>query len=374
MARLVVGVCAESALGEARVVLVPESIGPVARLGAQVVVQSGAGDCAGFPDAAYAEAGAAVLERPQVFERADVLLGVLPPGLRPDCPYRRGQILIGLLQPFRDPFRVRYWAGQGITAISLDLMPTTSPDGWSMDAAASQARIVGYEAALAAARHCAVWLPSAVSQAITQPARVLVIGAGPVGLQATTTARKLGATVEVYEAGQRAAREVLALGAQSRYLPVPRPAHRLRQALTTVVPHFDGVIATACTPPGATPDVLVTAETVHAMRPGSVIVDTTVDPDGRTVELADPDAIAVVNPGVTVIGSSRIPPHVAGTASVIYAHHVVALLSQVIRNGALTIDLSDPVQAALVITHRGAVTNGAVWQRLVDATEPAGMP
>jgi NAD(P) transhydrogenase subunit alpha len=374
MARLMVGVAEETAPGERRVALVPAAVGAVSALGVDVAVQAGAGAAAGFTDAAYAEAGAAVLTRSRLFDLAGLLVGVQAPRLRVDCRLRRGQALMGLLRPLRSPLTIRSWANQGITTISLDLMPSALIHGELLDAAASQERITGYEAVLVAAQHCGRCLPTTVREAGTEPVRVLVVGGGAAGLQAMATARGLGARVEVYDASRRAIDEVLCAGAEYLDLSATGFPAAVRLALTAVIPRFDIVIATSWEPPGAEPAGLITAEAVRAMRPGSVVVDTTVGPGIGTVELAVPDTTVTAGPGVLVIGAGNLPSRVAATASSAYAHRIAALLARLIRDGALAIDLTDPLQAAIVVTHHGNVLNDAVWQRILDVTALASLP
>jgi NAD(P) transhydrogenase subunit alpha len=374
MARLMVGIGKETAPGERRVALVPAAIGAVSALGVDVAVQPGAGAAAGFTDAAYAEAGAAVLTRSRLFDQAGILIGVQAPRLRVDCRFRHGQALIGLLQPLRNPLTIRNWANQGITSISLDLMPSALIHDELLDAAASQERILGYEAVLAAAHNCGRCLPTMAGEASDRPVRVLIIGGGAAGLQAMATARGLGAQVEMYDPSRCALDEVPCAGAKYLDLSEAGDPASVRRALTAVIPRFDIVIATAWEPPGTDPDVLITAEAAKAMRPGSAVVDTTVGPGIGTAELAVPDSIVTVGPSVLVIGAGSLPPGVVATASAAYAHRIAALLARLIRGGALAIDLMDPLQAAIVVTHNGNVLNDAVWQRILDMTALAGLP
>lgn len=352
MTRLVVGVCSETAQGERRVGLVPASVRPLSALGVKVMVQRGAGSAAGFSDDAYAEAGAGVLAREQVVEGAGLLVGVQAPGHGEHDRLRRGQAVMGLLRPLRNPLVMRYLADHGITAISVDLVPPSPAPYEPLDAAASQAAITGHEAALIAASHCDRCLPAAVSGC--ERVRVLVIGSGAAARQAMATARDLGAEVEG--------------------LPPDGPTPGVRLTLARTVPRFDIVIVTGTTPAQAAPEVLLTAETVAAMRPGSVIIDTTVEPGGATVALASTDTTATVAPGVTVIGAGSLPSRFAHTASIAYSQRSAALLARFIRAGTLTVDLSDPLQAAIVVTHHHNVLNAAVWRRILDITAIAGLP
>ena len=376
MRRLMIGVCKETASGEHRVALVPASVGPVGALGALVAVEAGAGFSAGFSDTAYAEAGAAVLSRAQVIDRSDLLIAVGSPGRGTDDRLRRGQTLLGLLHPLRNPLGMRYLADAGITAISLDLMPSRSvplrsAGGGPMDAAASQDRITGYEAAVTAASHCGTCLSATVTGAA---ARALVLGAGTAGLQAMATLRGLGATVVGCDTDPRVDHQVVSAGAEFRDLSHARSPAAVRLGLARMLPRFDLVVVTGREQSPTGPDVLVTAEAAAAMRAGSVIVDTTVEPGCGAVALAAPDTSITVPPGVTVIGAGNLPQRLASTASTAFARCVTAVLARLIQRGALTIDLSDPVQDAIVVTHDGNTRTDAVWRQILDVTAVAGLP
>lgn len=363
MARLTVGVCAETTPGECRVALVPEVVGRLAALGARVAVQEGAGAAAGFGNGAYTRAGAAVLSREDVLDRADVIVGVQRPGSGARDRLRPGQALAGLLRPLHDPLTVRYWADHGITAISLDLLTESDTAGCRpafatrpVDAAAEQARITGHEAVLTGVLHSGHALPYSVTGTAEQAARVLVVGTGPAGRQAVRTARSLGAVTATCS------------------IDGSRPMNAVRSSLDHRIPAFDIVVVTAQELSPRAPDVMVGAATVNAMAPGSVIVDTTVEPDGGSVAAAVPDAVVTVPPGVTVVGAGHLPSYVAHAASVGYAERVTALLDRFTVDGHLAIDLADPLHAALVVTHRGNILCEEIRRHLFRLTEVAGLP
>lgn len=370
--RLVVGVCKETAVGEHRVAIVPESVGPISALGAHVAVQSGAGAAAGFTDDLYAVAGAAVLTRAEVIGRADLLVGIGSPGRGADDTLRSGQAVVGLLRPLRHPLTMRYLADHGIIAISLDLMPHTRSEDEEVDAAASQAAVAGQEAVLLSAargdRRLAGKGPGG------RAVRILVIGTGTAARQAVATARGLGAAVEAHDPGTPAAGRPTIAGLQHQATPTADPGPAVRLALARIVPRFDVVVVTGRQPATAAPEVLVTAETVAAMRPGSVIVDTTAEPGGSTVETAQVDSSVTVPPGVTVIGAGDLPSRFANTASTAYSRRVAALLPRFVQAGSLAFDLSDPLVAAIVVTYHRSVLNDAVLRQILDATAVAGLP
>lgn len=191
-----VGVPKETAPGEQRVAIAPESVAPLARARIRVLVESGAGAAAWFPDQAYERAGARIVSRDEAIEGAGVLVGVGEPA--PDLigRLRPGQVVIGMLRPLARPGLARQLAGRGVTAVSLDGLPRTLSRAQSMDALTSQASVAGYKAVLVAADNFGRFFPMLITAAGTsRPASVLVLGAGVAGLQAMGTARRLGAVV-----------------------------------------------------------------------------------------------------------------------------------------------------------------------------------
>ncbi|GAB2610488.1 NAD(P) transhydrogenase subunit alpha [Streptomyces capparidis] len=384
---ITVGVVRERAPGERRVALVPEAVSRLGPAVAGVLVERGAGDGAWFSDADYTAAGAAVVPADELYARADVLLCVNPPE---EADLRPGRTLIGLLGALRDPDRVRHWARAGVTAVSLDLLPRRLSRAQSMDALTSQANVAGYKAVLLAAGSFDRYLPMLTTAAGTsKPAAVLVLGAGVAGLQAIATARRLGAVVTGYDVRPEAKGEIESLGA--RFLDLPAvasgagaggyarqltEAERQAQldALADPVSRSDIVITTAQVP-GRRPPLLVTAQALRRMRPGSVVVDLAASPLGGNVALSEPDRTVVLEGGVTVIGAGNLPSAMATAASTAYARNVGALLAHLVRDGELAIDPADEIQAGVVVTHGGRVVNRAVAELLGGAdAEPAGTP
>lgn len=366
MAPLTVGVCAETLRREDRVAVVPDVVGSIRALGLDVVVEAGAGSAAGFPDGAYARSGAGVLSRSEVLGRADLLVGVDPPGGAAGDGLRRGQTVAGLLRPHRHPLTVRWWADLGLTAIAVDLLRDDpagsappgrrSPLAPPVDAAAAQARISGHLAALSGFAHAGRALPVSVTGSPRRRARVLVVGTGPAGRQAVATARRLGATVRAHS--------LRANGSTASH----------RSLLSREVAAYDIVVITAQDLSPSAPDVLITAAATYAMPPDSVVVDTTVEPDGGSAELAVADATVVVPPRVVVVGAGRLPSRVAHAASIAYAERVVALLARFVRGGRVVIDLADPLHRELVVTHQGGILDETVQEYLFRLTEAAGLP
>ncbi|MCY1143524.1 NAD(P) transhydrogenase subunit alpha [Actinoplanes sp. Pm04-4] len=365
-----VGVLRETAGRERRVALTPDGVGRLRRGGEfRVLVEAGAGRTAWFGDDAYAEAGAEIGPRQQVYDESDVLVVVRPPDDLAALP--AGRILIGLLDPLGDPALAEMLAGQGVTAISLDLLPRTLSRAQPMDALTSQANVAGYKAALLAAEAYGGFFPMLVTAAGTsRPAQVLVLGAGVAGLQAIATARRLGALVTGYDVREAARADIASTGAAvlelgegqntedgyARQLAEDEAARQLA-ALTSAVPRFDVVITTAKVPGGRSP-LLVSEEALAALKPGSVVIDL-----GGNVAGASDDTRAVTEHGVTVIGAPNLASTVPVAASTAYARNVVALVSSLMPEGRLISDSADEVMAAVLLTHGGDVVHPRLRDR-----------
>ncbi|HET9169654.1 MAG TPA: NAD(P) transhydrogenase subunit alpha [Actinospica sp.] len=359
---LIVAAVRESAPGEARVALVPEVVAPLKALGLDVLVQAGAGLRAHISDDAYAAAGASAVTAAELYERADIVLCVTPPE---DARLRRGQVLIGLLEPARHPERLEKWTADGITAISLDRIPRTLSRAQSMDVLSSQASVAGYKAALEAANAYGGYLPMLTTAAGTvKPATVLVLGAGVAGLQAIATARRLGAVVTGYDVRPETRSEITSLGARflelgdgieasgsGGYARELTEAERETQqaALDARIAGFD-IVITAAAVPGRRPPLLVGERALNAMRPGSVVLDTASGPLGGNVALSKPDETVTVADGVTVIGAGDLAARVPIAASTAYARNLKAVLASFVRDGAFAVDPEDEVHAAIVLT------------------------
>jgi NAD(P) transhydrogenase subunit alpha len=379
MAAVRVGVVQETVVGERRVALTPDSVSRLRGADIEVLVESGAGARAWFPDEDYAEAGAAVVDTDALFARADIVLCVNQP---PPQRLHAGQALVGLLQPLLNPRLMSDLADRGVTAISLDALPRTLSRAQSMDALSSQANIAGYKAALVAANAFERFFPLLITAAGTsKPAAVLVLGAGVAGLQAIGTARRLGAVVRAYDVRPAARDEVKSLGAQfvelkavegaageggyARALTADEQAAQQAELAEHIARH-DVVITTAQVP-GRRPPLMVTADTVKSMRAGSVIVDMAASDLGGNVEISQPGQTIVTNNGVTVIGAGNLPAQMPTSASTAYARNISALLQHLLSDGQLAIDLDDEIQRGVVITYNGTVVQEATG-KLLEAT------
>lgn len=374
---LIVGVPREAEPDEHRVSLVPDQVSTLRAAGLAVVVETGAGAGAYLADEAYAGAGAEIVPGDELVERADILLGVNRPAADLQKRLRAGQVLIGLLRPRQDPAFAADLASRQVTMISLDELPRTLSRGQSMDALTSQANVAGYKAVLVAANAFGRYFPMLVTAAGTaRPARVLVLGAGVAGLQAIGTARRLGAVVAAYDIRPEARGDVESVGAT--FLDLSGPADGsgeggygralsgdeqqvLRDSLAPHLARYDVVITTAQTP-GRKPPVLVSEEAVKNMAAGSVIVDIAASPQGGNSELSRPGESIVTDNGVTVIGAGNLASEVPTAASNAYSRNVATLLASLVRDGQLNIDLSDEIQAGVVVTHGGKVVHPVIAQ------------
>jgi H+-translocating NAD(P) transhydrogenase subunit alpha len=377
---LIVGVPKETYPGERRVALVPMVIPTLVKAGFEVVIQSGAGMAAGYPDARYADKGAKVLpDRAAVFAEADIITQVLCYGSndvtgRDDLPLlKNGQVLVGFLRPLGSSEINQEIASAGVTAFSVELIPRTTR-AQSMDALSSMATLCGYKAVLIAADHHPRIFPMLTTAAGTiTPARVLVIGAGVAGLQAIATARRLGAVASAYDLRPAAKEQVQSLGGRFVELPIEAKDaqdargyaraqdetfyQRQRELLGRVVQESD-VVITAAVVPGKTSPVLVTKEMVEKMEPGSVILDLAAERGGNC-ELTRTGE-TVVEYGVTIIGAINVASGVPYHASQMYARNVTAFLQHLVKDGNLRLDLEDDIIRETLVTHGGQVVNARV--------------
>ena len=363
-ARLKAAVVREASPGERRVALVPDAIDRLRPAGIDVLVESGAGDGAWLPDAAYADAGASIVSAAEIYRTADVILTVTRPAPGTMSELRPGQAVIGMLAPLADPALAAALAARGVTAISLDGLPRTLSRAQPMDALTSQSNVAGYKAALVAAGEYARFFPLLITAAGTaRPAKVLVLGTGVAGLQAIGTARRLGAVVSGYDIRPSSKDEVTSLGATFLELTSVGSAAgeggyareltgEERQAqqdeLTGHIARHDVVITTAQVP-GRRPPLLVTEDAVKAMSPGSVIVDMGASALGGNVSGSQPGETVVTGNGVTIVGAENLPATVPAAASAAYSRNISALLLHLTKDGAFAIDTSDAIQAGVVI-------------------------
>ena len=377
-----VGVAREAAPGERRVALVPEALGKLTAAGLEILIEAGAGSGAQIPDAQFAEAGAKVVPTAELYAQSDVILRVQKPTESEAKILRKGQVLVGLLQPLLDPTLMQTLADGGVTAISLDAIPRTLSRAQTMDALSSQANVGGYKAVLLAANAYGRYFPLLTTAAGTaKPANVLILGIGVAGLQAIGTARRLGAVVAAYDVRPETAEQAESLGAKfvklkttidatgaggyARELTAEERAAQQAE-LNEVIGGMDVVITTAQVP-GRKPPVLVTAEAVSKMKPGSVIVDMAAGPLGGNCELSKAGETTVTDNGVTIVAPENLPASMPASSSQFYARNISALLLNFVKDGALVFDMEEEVTKSTVITHDGAVVAEPVQKLLQPA-------
>ena len=363
-----IGVTKEVADRERRVALVPDSVRSLAdREGVEVLIESGAGDAAGFPDSAYSDAGATVTSRDQV-AGADVLLAVSGPSGEEIGGMKSGQVLIAHLDPWTSAETNNALASAGLTAFAMEAIPRTTR-AQAMDSLSSQAAAAGYAATLLAARESGrFWGMLTTAAGTIRPAKVLVLGAGVAGLQAVATAKRLGAIVTGFDIRRAAWEQIASLGGRPLELDfIPdaegeggyaRPLtdeenEQVRQAIGENAADQDVVITTAAIP-GRPAPLLITARAVEGMAPGSVIVDLAAETGGNC-EVTEPGETVVID-GVKVIGPLNLPAELPGHASQLYSKNLENLLELMVgEEGALQIDLGDDILDAACIVRDGEI-------------------
>lgn len=356
----------ERADGETRVAAIPETVKGLLKLGLQAQVERGAGERAGFTDADYAAAGAAVVDA-AARSAADLVLGVQCPPPEVAKGHKPGSLLVCTLTPAVQLPAVKALCDAKVTAMGLEFMPRITR-AQKMDVLSSQATCGGYQAVLLAAAALPKMFPLMMTAAGTlTPARVLVLGAGVAGLQAISTARKLGAIVEANDIRAAVKEQVESLGAKFVDTGTPPDAEtkggyaketgaeflkKQREILSAHIAQADVLITTALVP-GKKAPVLVTADMRKGMRPGSVIVDMAAA-QGGNVEGSVAGQRVVVD-GVTILGDANLPAQVAADASRMYARNVLAFLGEFVKAGAAKVALDNEILSAVTIVHDGVV-------------------
>ena len=383
---MIVGVAKETFPGERRVALVPAAIAPLAKAGIEVLIESLAGQAAGYLDQQYLDKGAKIVATRQEVFQADVLLAVRTAGMNQQAGQadlallRPGQVVIGMCDPLGAPQAAAEWATKGITLMALELLPRITR-AQSMDVLSSQATIAGYRAVLLAAVALPKIFPMMITAAGTlSAARVLVVGVGVAGLQAIATARRLGAMVSAYDVRPACKEQVQSLGAKFVEMGLESKQaegqggyaqqmdeefyRKQREMMTRVVAEHDVVITTAAIPGKKSP-VLVTAEMVTGMAPGSVIVDLAAERGGNC-ELTRAGQ-TVVEHGVTILGPLDLAAEIPAHASQLYAKNVTTFLQYLVKNGQLTLDPDDEIIRDTLIARGGEVVHPRIKQLLEAA-------
>ena len=358
-----IGVPRETAAGERRVALVPEIVGKLVPAGFEVLVQRGAGEAASFPDAAYEEAGARLVDD---WADAEAVVKVQKPSDEEAGRLRDRQVLIGFLQPLTDSEGIERLAQRGVIAFAMESIPRITR-AQPMDALSSQATVSGYKSVLLAAERLPKFFPMLMTAAGTvAPAKVLVLGAGVAGLQAVATARRLGAVVTGFDVRPAVREQIESLGANWLDLGIvgeetaggyaaeltEEQQRQQQEVLEARLPEFDVVITTALIPGRPAPK-LIPASAVAAMRLGSVVVDLAAEAGGNC-ELTEPGE-EVVREGVTIVGPTNLPSTMPFHASQLYARNVFALLHHLAPEGTLALDWEDEITAGACVTRKQEV-------------------
>ncbi len=372
---MLIGVLKERYPNEKRVSLVPSEVAKLLKKGAGVLVERGSGEAAGFSDEEYAQAGAELVERAEVFDRADILLKVRDlmadrDNFLQEAEKYRGKTIIGFLEPFSVGDIYEKVRELKLTAFAMELIPRITR-AQSMDALSSMATVAGYKAVLIAANMLPKMFPMLMTAAGTVlPAKVFVVGAGVAGLQAIATAKRLGAVVQAYDIRPAAKEQVLSLGAKFVELGLESEQaedkggyakamdeefyRRQREMMKEVVGESDVVITTAMVP-GKRAPVLITEDMVKGMRPGSVIVDLASERGGNC-ELTVPGEV-VEKYGVRIVGAVNLPSQVPHDASQMYARNVVNFLSLILKDGELKIDTEDEIVRETLLFKEGELVS-----------------
>lgn len=373
---MIVGVLREIVPGERRVALVPSVLPSLTGRGFEVVVESGAGHEAGFPDSAFAGKGARIAaSRAEVFAAADTILCVRGPD--DFAQARPGQAAIGFFDALSSPRKIGAIAPAGLATFSMDLVPRITR-AQSMDALSSMATIAGYKAVLLAANHLPRIFPMLMTAAGTvTPAKVFIIGVGVAGLQAIATARRLGALVSAYDVRPAVREQVESVGAKFVELPLEAASaedrggyaqaqdesfyRRQRELMARVLAESDVVITTAAVP-GKKAPILITSDMVEKMAPGSVIVDLAIERGGNC-ELTEADQ-TVRKLGVTIAGPMNVPSSVPFHASQMYAKNISSFLLHIAKSGVINLDADDGILRETLLTRGGEVVNPRVRELL----------
>ncbi len=365
----------ETALGEKRAPVVPETAKKLVALGAEVVVETGIGASIHRSDAEYESAAASVIgDHIAGLRDADIVLRLRTPPIDEVAHLREGCVHISYLDPFNEPDLIERLAAAKVSAISIEMIPRLTVTQ-KMDALSSQANLAGYLAVILAAEKLDRIFPMMITPAGTiQPARVFVIGVGVAGLQAIATAKRLGARVEAFDTRPVVEEQVRSLGA--RFVKVDlgetgQTEQGYAKALTeeqlaaqraVMAKHcaLAGVVITTAQVLGRKAPVIVTTEMVRGMRPGSVVVDLAVETGGN-VECAEFDKVVEVN-GVRVFGYANMPSRAAVPASEMYSNNIGSLVEHLWNkeSNGIVIDLANELLRGCLITHAGSVVNETI--------------
>ena len=364
-----VGVLREQAQGERRVALVPAALAPLVKAKLEIVVEAGAGIEAGISDQHYKDSGASIAARSEV-ALADIVVSIRPPTVMLGL----NQVGIAIFDALSNPTEVP--ASSGATLFSLDLVPRTTR-AQAMDVLSSQANLGGYLGVVIGATELPKVFPMMTTAAGTlAPAKVLILGAGVAGLQAIATARRLGAVVSAYDVRAAVKEQIESLGARFVELPIEADAqdsggyakamgeefyNRQQELLGNVLAEVDLVVTTAAVP-GMKAPTLVTQAMVEKMAAGSVIVDLAAERGGNC-ELTKAGE-TVIHQGVKILGPQNLPSRLATHASQLFAKNIQSFILNIVKDGALAINMEDPIVSGSLLAKGGEVVHPQVKERL----------
>jgi NAD(P) transhydrogenase subunit alpha len=372
---MIVGIVKETFPGEKRVAMIPANIPQLTKLGLEILIEKDAGKAAGYPDSAYEAKGAKIAAtRAELFSKAEIVLYVRGLGANPEVGksdlelMKKGQALVGMFEPLSEPDSIKSLAEKGVSAFSMELMPRITR-AQSMDTLSSMATVAGYRAVLLAAEALPRMFPMMMTAAGTvAPAHVFVVGAGVAGLQAIASAKRMGAVVHAYDVRPVVKEQVESLGGKFVELELETGdsetkggyakemgeefLKKQREMMARVVAENDVVITTAAIP-GKKAPILVTADMVRGMKPGSVVVDLAAERGGNC-ELTKADETVVEN-DVKILGPVSLPADVPYHASQMYSKNLTNFLSLLVKEGKLQLDSDDEIIRATMITRDGKV-------------------
>lgn len=362
---------------ESRVSLLSDAVATLTKKDIKVLVETGAGEKAFSHNSDYEKAGAVIGSRAEVLQVSDIILSINAPSVSDVLPASR--IVIGIYHPLSNQTLMQQWATQGITSFSLDLLPRTTR-AQSMDVLSSQANIAGYKAVLLAANSYSRYFPMFMTAAGTiAPAKILILGAGVAGLQAIATARRLGAVVEVFDTRPAVKEEVISLG--GKFIEVEGAAdpsqaggyaveqteeykQKQQEKIKQSIAKADIIITTAQIP-GKKAPILITADMLHTMRNGSLIIDIAAASGGNTPVTKNNETI--IYNGVTIIGNSNLAATMPSDASKLYGKNILNFLQLIIgKDGNINLNWDDDLVKGSCITNNGAIVHERVKENQVD--------
>lgn len=378
------GIVKESASGETRVALLPDTVKNLVAKGLEISVEAGAGVAAGATDEAYQQAGAVITnDRTKLLGTADILPVVNCPAAADQKLLKPGAVVIGFMRPLDAPQELLPAVEHGVTLFSTELVPRITR-AQAMDALSSMATVAGYKAAVIAADMLPKLFPMLMTAAGTvPPAKVFVIGAGVAGLQAIATARRLGAVVEAYDVRAAAGEQVLSLGAKFLKIDLgsletedkggyakelSEEALNLGRDLIAKTASYSDVIITTAQVPGRRAPLLIRKDAVEAMRPGSLIIDMAA-PGGGNCELTQPGVTTDVN-GVRIFAPLNLPVTVPVHASQLYSRNISNFLQLILRDGTISLDFKDEIITGSCVAHQGKIVNERV-AKIIGSTAHA---